>query len=362
MGSRTVHHCIQALHTSQHLKCNVQRRSSVAAKHARHPLNSLPTLFLEKRRHLKPSVLALSFPFSADKIEESAVEVEPVPFTERDANLLLDKLVETTRRTGCDGGLNVVAFSGGVDSSLAAFLVLQAFGASHSAACIGVSSSLAQSQLSTARSVAADLGITLWEVPTTEGEVPQYIENTGESCFHCKTALYTTLNAVASKALDGGAKQCTEVVLFNGTNADDLRDPTRLGLLAAANMHIQSPLARVPKAGVRAVARAAGLPNWNLAAQKLDKKPVKLRRLQLCSFAFGTPGETVYLPAPSLEVQLLLQHMKHQQEAHDAAMKIQQAERKQHDVQSQLLTKQINAPRADAAKARSDKEEVTTAT
>ncbi|KAK3242773.1 hypothetical protein CYMTET_47547 [Cymbomonas tetramitiformis] len=76
----------------------------------------------------------------------------------------------------------------------------------------------------------------------------------------------------------------------------------------------------------------------------------------------GTPGETVSPPAPSLEVQQLLQQMRHQQEAHDAAMKIQQAESKQHDLQAQLLTEQINALRADTDKARSDKEAIISAT
>eukprot|EP00854_Cymbomonas_tetramitiformis_P034443 gene34443-biopygen30071 len=67
--------------------------------------------------------------------------------------------------------------------------------------------------------------------------------------------------------------------------------------------------------------------------------------------AAGTPGEIVSPPAPSLEMQLLLQQMTHQQEAQDAAMKIQQAESKQHDLQAQLLTEQISALRADAEKA-----------
>ncbi|KAK3274853.1 hypothetical protein CYMTET_16992 [Cymbomonas tetramitiformis] len=59
-----------------------------------------------------------------------------------------------------------------------------------------------------------------------------------------------------------------------------------------------------------------------------------------------------------------MQQLKHQQEAHDAAMKIQQSESKQHDLQAQLLTEQISALRADAEKARSAKEdrEATTST
>ncbi|KAK3246030.1 hypothetical protein CYMTET_44424 [Cymbomonas tetramitiformis] len=54
---------------------------------------------------------------------------------------------------------------------------------------------------------------------------------------------------------------------------------------------------------------------------------------------------------------MLLQQMQHQQEAHDAAMKVQHAESKQHDLQAQLLTEQISALRADAEKARLAKEE-----
>ncbi|KAK3273089.1 hypothetical protein CYMTET_18661 [Cymbomonas tetramitiformis] len=75
-----------------------------------------------------------------------------------------------------------------------------------------------------------------------------------------------------------------------------------------------------------------------------------------------TPGATVNPPATSLEVQLLLQQMRHQQEAHDEAMKTQTAARMQHDLQTQLLAEQISALRADAEKARSEKEEATAAT
>ncbi|KAK3264876.1 hypothetical protein CYMTET_26410 [Cymbomonas tetramitiformis] len=60
--------------------------------------------------------------------------------------------------------------------------------------------------------------------------------------------------------------------------------------------------------------------------------------------------------------KMLLQQMQHQQEAHDAAMKVQHAESKQHDLQAQLLTEQISALRADAEKARLAKEETTPVT
>ncbi len=54
-------------------------------------------------------------------------------------------------------GKNIVAFSGGVDSSLVAALVHQAFPGS-SRACVGVSSALPAAQLDLARSVARHIG------------------------------------------------------------------------------------------------------------------------------------------------------------------------------------------------------------
>ena len=54
--------------------------------------------------------------------------------------------------------------------------------------------------------------------------------------------------------------------LYNGTNADDLQDPTRLGLIAAERFHVQSPLRKSTKDQVRLAGRHLGLPNWNYAA------------------------------------------------------------------------------------------------
>eukprot|EP00854_Cymbomonas_tetramitiformis_P018369 gene18369-biopygen18957 len=76
----------------------------------------------------------------------------------------------------------------------------------------------------------------------------------------------------------------------------------------------------------------------------------------------GPPDVTVTPPVPSLEVQMMMQQMKHQQEAHDAAMKVQQAESKHHDLQAQLLTEQISVLRANAEKARLAKEDTAPAT
>ncbi|TYZ59023.1 hypothetical protein PybrP1_005248 [[Pythium] brassicae (nom. inval.)] len=93
-------------------------------------------------------------------------------------------------------GAHVVAYSGGVDSSLAAALVHLAFPRS-AVACLGVSPALSRQQLTQARAVASQLQLPLWEFETAEGANAEYVANRGESCYHCKTTLYDTIGRVA---------------------------------------------------------------------------------------------------------------------------------------------------------------------
>ncbi|KAJ0406478.1 hypothetical protein ATCC90586_000319 [Pythium insidiosum] len=168
---------------------------------------------------------------------------------------------------------HVVAFSGGVDSSLAAALVHRVFPEA-SAACLGVSPSLSAEQHAQARDVARHIGITLWECSTRESEHAAYVANKGQSCYYCKTTLYTTIQDVAQFAmtrineaqLESRRPFLHKPVIYNGTNADDLKDPTRLGLVAAKEFDVQSPLDRLTKTEVRETAKYLGLPNWNAAA------------------------------------------------------------------------------------------------
>lgn len=112
---------------------------------------------------------------------------------------LLDEALGRVRESGTGKGSNVIAYSGGVDSSLVAALVQRAY-PTNSFACIGLSSSLPQAQLQLAREVAAHIGIPLKEVGTKEGTSPEYVANRGMSCFHCKTHLYTALHDIAAEA------------------------------------------------------------------------------------------------------------------------------------------------------------------
>lgn len=150
----------------------------------------------------------------------------------------------------------VVAFSGGVDSSLALYLAKESVGpenvkvltspgfASHSIpsgplpiprstdqaflqAVIGISPSLSATQHERAKHVASVLGVRLQEIATEEGSVEGYVRNEGDACYYCKTELYSRLKAVGEAVIGGAAREDKEVgratVIVNGTNADDLR-------------------------------------------------------------------------------------------------------------------------------------------
>ena len=189
---------------------------------------------------------------------------------------LVDRLLERVSGEGLRAaeGTNVIAYSGGVDSSLAAAAVYRAF-PENTVACIGISPALPQRQLLRAREVAAVIGVPLREVGTGEGSSEGYVANAGDACYHCKTHLYDALSAVrasaAAVAEDLPAASArgpggSGVRLFNGTNKDDLSDPTRVGLVAASEWDVRSPLDDLTKAEVRSAASALGLPNAQDAA------------------------------------------------------------------------------------------------
>jgi uncharacterized protein len=150
-------------------------------------------------------------------------------------------------------GTAIVAFSGGVDSSLVAALAVRALG-ERALAVTAVSPALATGELDGARGVAAAVGIAHRTITTDELARPEYRRNDRFRCYHCKTELYERLEALA--AATGYA------VVLSGANADDAGD-WRPGLRAAAEHGVRHPLleAGVGKAEVRALARELGVPS-----------------------------------------------------------------------------------------------------
>ncbi len=150
-------------------------------------------------------------------------------------------------------GRVVVAYSGGIDSSLVAYVAAAELGPAALAVTSG-SASLKRSDLALAAELAERWGMRHRVIVTDELSKPDYRANPVNRCFHCKTSLYTALADIA--AAEGGA------VVINGTNTDDLGDH-RPGLIAADDHGVRSPLVEAGfcKADVRALAAWLGLEN-----------------------------------------------------------------------------------------------------
>lgn len=150
-------------------------------------------------------------------------------------------------------GRVVVAFSGGVDSSLVAYVAAAMLGENALAVTSG-SKSLKRSDLALAGELAERWGMRHRVIVTDEVSNPAYRANPVNRCFHCKTSLYDALTRIAqSEGFDH---------ILNGTNTDDLGDH-RPGLQAAGNYRVASPLvdAGFAKADIRALAAQLGLEN-----------------------------------------------------------------------------------------------------
>lgn len=182
---------------------------------------------------------------------------------------LANAVFHRIKENGVIDGMNLIAFSGGVDSSVVSYAVNVVF-PGNTKAVLGKSSSLPLSQLAIARSVAKEIGIDLVEIETKEGLSEQYVSNEGMSCYSCKVHLYSGLKDVYNTYKDSIKPDANNsknvIVMYNGTNADDRLDETRVGLMAANEFNVVSPIDHLTKNEVRALAREFNLSNHNFAA------------------------------------------------------------------------------------------------
>jgi len=166
--------------------------------------------------------------------------------------------VESARGIVRDLSSVLVAFSGGVDSSLLLKLALDELG-ERAVAVLASSPAYPESEQEEARTLARSLGARLVEVSTAEVELDAYRRNNPDRCFHCKEELFETLEPVRRNlGLDH---------IAYGATADDV-DDHRPGHGSAVRRGIRFPLleAGMGKAEIRAAARRLGLPNWNKAS------------------------------------------------------------------------------------------------
>jgi uncharacterized protein len=224
----------------------------------------------------------------------------------------------------------LVAYSGGVDSSLVAVAARRALGRERSVAALGVSPSLASTQHAQAQRVAHQFDLRLVEVETAEFSVPAYVANPVDRCYHCKSELWSTLAAEATRL--GLA------AVVDGTNADDGGEH-RPGLRAAQESGVRSPLLELgyTKTEVRAEARALGIPVWDAPAAPclssrimygLEVTPMRVRQVEA--------GEAV-LRAAGVEGDLRVRHRGREARIEVAASQLDRVRARHAAIAEQIL-------------------------
>lgn len=154
---------------------------------------------------------------------------------------------------------SLVAFSGGIDSTLVLFLARKFQGRDNAIGVISNSESLKNKDLRLAESFCAEFDIQLTVIKTNELSDVRYSENPINRCFFCKDHLFHDLQELK--------KEYPGFEILSGTNNDDLGD-YRPGIEAAKKNMVESPLVecKITKEEIREIARHFNLPNWNKPA------------------------------------------------------------------------------------------------
>ena len=153
-------------------------------------------------------------------------------------------------------GSVLVAYSGGVDSTLLLKLALDGLGPDRAVPVLASSPAYPAAEQEAARSLAGRLGGRLLEVDTREVELEAYRQNNPDRCFHCKEELFGTLEPVR--------RRLALAHVAYGATADDAADH-RPGHGSAVRRGVRFPLleAGMTKSAVRSAARRLALPNWD---------------------------------------------------------------------------------------------------
>jgi pyridinium-3,5-biscarboxylic acid mononucleotide sulfurtransferase len=170
----------------------------------------------------------------------------------------VDEKLSRLRQTLATHPRLIVAYSGGVDSAVLAWMAHQVL-SSQMRAVIADSASLARTHLEDALAFAREHRIPVEVLETRELDNPAYIRNDAMRCFHCKDELFTVLERYR-EAHGLGA-------IAYGVNSDDEGD-FRPGQQAARQHHVLAPLleAGLTKAEIRELARRFDLRVWDKPA------------------------------------------------------------------------------------------------
>ena len=164
----------------------------------------------------------------------------------------VDRKLEAARRLIAARGRVIVAYSGGVDSTLVLRLAVDG-GPDRVLAVTGRSPAVPASELAEATELARRIGVEHRILDTDELSSPGYVANESDRCYHCKTELFGRLEELRNA--EGFS------IVLDGTNAEDL-DDHRPGWRARRENRVLSPLAEaeLTKDEIREASRRYGLP------------------------------------------------------------------------------------------------------
>ncbi|MBI4767990.1 MAG: ATP-dependent sacrificial sulfur transferase LarE [Deltaproteobacteria bacterium] len=150
----------------------------------------------------------------------------------------------------------VVAYSGGVDSTLLLKVCVDVLGGENVLALIGISPTYPKTEIEEAKKLADLIGAPARTIDTHEMENPDFVENSRNRCYYCKLHLFRIACELA------GREGYTHVL--EGSNIDDEKD-YRPGRRAIAEFKVKSPLFYVGlnKKEIRTLSKMLGLPTHN---------------------------------------------------------------------------------------------------
>lgn len=214
----------------------------------------------------------------------------------------------------------VVAFSGGVDSTLLLKAALDELGSEHVLAVTADSETYPSSELEEAKKLANQLGVRHQVIETSELAIPGYQANGRNRCYFCRQNLFEKLLPVMEKYK-------FQNIVF-GLIADDMSD-FRPGVRAAKEYGVRGPLeeADLHKEEVRQLSKQLGLPTWDKPSfacfssriaygekitkaklTKVQKSEAFLKQLGIRQMRVRTHGEIARIEVEPEDMGIVLEH------------------------------------------------------